>query len=525
MPSPDPRQPVPASDSVVQPEPGQAEIRASGDEPPALDQEDHPEHGDLRRLSNAGQHLLASTGIATLFLDRALRVLHFTPRVAEFFEVGAADRDRPLSDLTSRLGYDEVQRDAEAVLDTLVPIEREVTDGAGHRYLSRVLPYRSADGQVEGVVVTFVDLTERVRAETSLRESEVRFRALFNESQDAILLANDEGVYVDANPASSVILGYEHHELLGKTIMDVSDTDETTFRAMWGAFLQQGRMRGEYRLRTKQGDLIDVEFSAVAGVLPGQHLSTLRDITDRLRTERALHQSEERVQELSRALTLTEQRERQRIAHVLHEDLQQRLVGARMVGSFRPGEVPSAERVEALRSMLNEAVALTRTLARELSPPLPKGEEVEVLLRWLAELQREQHGLDVEVDVRGDVGIQDEALRVLLYQFLRELLLNVAKHAATKRARLIAEQAGADVCITVEDEGVGFDVGALTKPGTSGLGLPSVRERLELVGGRLRVESVPGKGTRVTITIRGPSGTASLPPAPDPSTPPERPAS
>jgi signal transduction histidine kinase len=106
------------------------------------------------------------------------------------------------------------------------------------------------------------------------------------------------------------------------------------------------------------------------------------------------------------------------------------------------------------------------------------------------------------------VPVADADLRVLLYQLLRELLFNVIKHAGTGRARLTAERDGEHVRVVVEDEGTGFDPAELEEPQADGLGLPSVRERLELVGGQLDVASAPGQGTRVSITVPTTAGDA-----------------
>ena len=403
---------------------------------------------------------------------------------------------------------DDVERTAEAwrhAVETGEPYEVEhrarMADGSYRWHVSRALPFRGDDGRIERWCGTATDIHHNKETEAALRKSESRFRALFMETRDAILLANDEGVYTDANPEAVAILGYEREELLEMTVGDLSDADPETFRAMWNAFLREGRMRGEYPMRTKQGELLIIEFNAVANVLPGQHLSTLRDVTERVQAEEALQESERRVRKLARALTLAEQRERRRIALVLHEDLQQLLGGARMLVPSRPGQTLSAERTDTLQDMLVRALEVTRTLSHELSPPLSKNEDLGVLLRWLAELKRKRYGMSVEVEVRGAVSVPDESLRVLLYQFVRELLFNVVKHAKTDRVRVVAEQVGARVRLTVADEGAGFDPAILGEERATGLGLSSVRERLELVGGRLEVTSVPGHGTRVTVDV------------------------
>lgn len=231
-------------------------------------------------------------------------------------------------------------------------------------------------------------------------------------------------------------------------------------------------------------------------------LLAIEDVTERRKGEHALRELnralearvEERtrqVRKLSRALALAEQEERHRIAYVLHDDLQQVLVGAQMVA----GDVGQ------VRALLDKAIDLTRALSHELSPPLLRGEDLADLLQWLAERKRELYGLEVEVEVRNDASMPETDLRILTYQIVRELLFNVVKHAGTKRARVTAERMDDHVRLVVEDEGAGCDPALLEETGNLGLGLPGARERLEIVGGRLGVESRPGAGTRVTMEV------------------------
>lgn len=316
-----------------------------------------------------------------------------------------------------------------------------------------------------------------------------------------ILVADDEGVYLDANPAATELLGYEHDELIGMTIAEISEVDAGEFREAWEGFKRAGRAQGEYRLRTKGGEWRDVEFRAVANVLPGHHLSTLRDVTERKRLDAALQESERRVRQLARDVTLAEQQERRRIAHVLHEDLQQRLVAARMVGSLHPGEVPSPERVADLQRMLNDAIATSRRLSHELSPPILRGTALNELLYVLSEQARKEFQLDVHVDVDPSAKVSKESLRVLLYHLVRELFLNVVKHAGTERVILSGEIEGGTLRICVSDSGQGFDPEDLGRTDRTGMGLPMARERIELLGGRLVIDASPGHGTRVVIEI------------------------
>ncbi len=208
-------------------------------------------------------------------------------------------------------------------------------------------------------------------------------------------------------------------------------------------------------------------------------------------TNRTIREQEVRVRELAQALTLAEQEERQRIAHVLHDDLQQTLAGALILAS--------AGATDRLEAALGRAVRTARTLSHELAPPLLRGGDLAELLAWMATWSRELYGLDVEVATEGVVIVDQEHVRILLYRVLREILFNVAKHAGTGEARITAYGADGDsmVRIAVEDDGAGFEAAGVV----SGTGLASVRERLELVGGRLSITTAPGDGTRVTVEI------------------------
>ena len=124
-------------------------------------------------FANSDLHnLMAATAIATIFLDRDLRIMRYTPSAIELFSVIPTDIGRPLTDLTHRLEYPEMERDALRALGELVPAEREV-QAAGRWYIARALPYRAPDGRIGGVVFTFVDITARRRAEDALYELQV----------------------------------------------------------------------------------------------------------------------------------------------------------------------------------------------------------------------------------------------------------------------------------------------------------------------------------------------------------------
>jgi two-component system CheB/CheR fusion protein len=131
-------------------------------------------HSDL-------QNLVAATDIGTLFLDATLRIKRFTERVTDLFSITQTDEGRPITDFAHQLEYEDLVKDARAVLADLAPVRREIRSRAGRWYDMRLRPYRTVDDKIDGVVITFVDISERHQVEQALREGEARQRLLLGE--------------------------------------------------------------------------------------------------------------------------------------------------------------------------------------------------------------------------------------------------------------------------------------------------------------------------------------------------------
>jgi PAS domain S-box-containing protein len=157
-------------------------------------------------------------------------------------------------------------------------------------------PLKEADGRFAGAISLAWDVTERIRTEKSLEEGRRRFLAVFENSLDSILLMDDTGRFVDANPAACQLLGYSREDLLRSTVRDVTPVqDRGRIPELLGRFLSEGTLSGEFTLVCKGGATREVEYRSVANVLPGLHLGVHRDITQRKRAEEALRGSEERL--------------------------------------------------------------------------------------------------------------------------------------------------------------------------------------------------------------------------------------
>jgi CheY-like chemotaxis protein len=220
-----------------------------------------------------------------------------------------------------------------------------------------------------------------------------------------------------------------------------------------------------------------------------------------------LEQSQHRLRSMAMELNLAEQRERKRIASELHDYLAQLLV----LGRLKLGQAKqlvlqqqSRELLVQVEDVLKESLAYTRNLVHDLSPPVLFEFGLIAALRWLGE-RMQQHDLTVAVDTALERLHLPEDLAVVLFQSVRELLMNVVKHAGTGRAEVRLESVGPALHLIVRDEGPGFDCGVRAatpaSSGSNGFGLFSIRERMRAVGGTLQIESSPGHGTTVTLTI------------------------
>jgi len=374
------------------------ELQSMNEELQTVNQENRHKVEELSQLSGDLQNLLAATDIATLFLDRDLRIMRFTPQLGELFNVRLTDRGRPISDLTHNLGYDDMEPDARRVLESLVPVERKVGDAEDRWFLARLRPYRTSEDRIDGVVLTFVDITELKRAEEALRQ-------------------------------------------LNETL--------------------------EYRVRKRTREV---------GRLAGR-------------------------------LTRAEQKERRRVAQILHDDLQQQLHGVQMKLALASVKLKGETPEEALAQIteadewLAQGVEIIRQLSVDLSPPVLDQGSLGEALEWLSLRKKELYGLEVEIVGTTDVHLADEETRILLFHALRELLFNVVKHADTPRACIEVSMDGGTLRIEVSDQGCGFDPTTPYSTDATGLGLASLRERLGIVGGTVAVDSRPGEGTRVALSL------------------------
>lgn len=351
------------------------------------------------------------------------------------------------------------------------------------------------------------------RTEQALRVSEERFRTIFEGAPVGIGLSDLDGHLLTGNPALAQILGYSLAELRGLNFGALSHPEEAAVEQALFQELVRGKRafyerEGQYRRR--DGSYLwhwsHVSPIRDTGGLPQFTLIMLKDITREKQIQEEIRNYQERLRSLASELSLTEERERRRLAVDLHDHIGQILAMAQIkLGELmkQAGSSAAEVAVSEVRGFIGQAIQYSRSLTFELGLPVLYDLGLEAAVEWLADQFQEQHGLPVKVtrdDLPKPLG---EPASVLVFRVLRELLTNVVKHAKASQVDITINRDGDHLAVQVTDDGQGFDPGAVaTQAGrAAGYGLFSIRERLSHLGGYLEILSAVGQGTTVTIVV------------------------
>ena len=405
----------------------------------------------------------------------------------------------------------------------------------------------------------FRELFEREKA---LRESEERFRLAADNIPEVFYIYDSEMRIKFINSTGLERLPRSKEELIGKREQDFLPQDQLD------RFLPSLKKAYE----TKQTQTFEIEavypdekqHSLIVSYVPmldenGEILQVLgigHDITEQKQAEAVLRRSRDELEELvalrtqklaaaneqlseneqrlrglnaalehratqlramASELTKSEERERRRLAHYLHDHLQQLLVAARFSATMalrRSIEEPQQKDIERTMDLLAQSIDAGRSLTMELSPPVLLDSGIGAGLSWLARWMQEKHGLNVTVQIDETIGSLAEDKTLLLFNAARELLFNIVKHAETDSAEVVLknDRENNTIRIVIADHGKGFDVEHQENENErASFGLFSIRERLAYMDGEMVINSRPGEGTQIELSISMDSQTSPTP--------------
>jgi PAS domain S-box-containing protein len=393
-------------------------------------------------------------------------------------------------------------------------------------------PLFNKEGKIQFWLNTIRDITERKLTEAALLNSRKDLSRLLNSIAEGAYGVDTDGNCTFVNREFLDILGYQNEEeVLGKHIHELihhSHCDGSPYPAsecrMYKAYHTNQLVKvSDEVFWSKDGVAIPVEYRAHPitkdGIVIGA-IATFNDITDRKLKEDEILRQQQQLRSLTSELIQTQSLERKRLATYLHDSIGQTLSVARMKidvitaalsekypvnaqSKISPlGNKELINQLNDLSNLIKGSIQETRALTFELSPPILHDLGLVPALDWLVGEMEKQHKLKAILLNRAEKFRIADQVRDLLFDGTREMLMNVIKHAKATHVKVAVELVNSSVCISLKDNGVGFDTGAMEEQniGKKSFGLYNLKERLHNVGGNIEIESVPGKGTCARLT-------------------------
>ena len=414
-------------------------------------------------------------------------------------------------------------------------------------------PLLGPDGAMESMIGTFTDITDRKKAEDALRREQQLVQILLDNVPDAIYFKDLESRFVRVNPAHARIMGFKNpEEAIGARDAEIFRPEAAaafladeqaviaTGRPLIGKIEHHGGPQESMRwfsttkvpMRDPDGRIVGTagitreitdlkraedeirklneELERRVADRTAKLLTTNRrlkaEIAERRQAERQVRRYQERLKSLASELSLAEERERRRIAVDLHDQIGQTLALIQIKlqelrESAPPGTLAGA--LDECVDLIRQPIQDTRSLVFNLSPPVLYDLGFEAAAAWLVEQHDRRAGISMTFEDDEQSKPLEQAVSVLLFRAIRELLTNVVKHSRAGKARVWLRRCEGELRTGVEDDGRGFDASTIGSAAdkTGGFGLFSIREQLDRLGGRFEIDSSSGGGCRIILTV------------------------
>jgi PAS domain S-box-containing protein len=478
-------------------------------------------------------------------LDSNLRFLRINERLAEIDGIPAEEHlGRTIFEIVPHLAerlqllWRPVFEKGESVLNVEIQGETPKAPGVQRHWLASYFPVKSAVGEVTGLMAAVLEITERKRAEEALRISEVKFKALAEQSITGTCLIQD-GKLVYVNPRLAEMLNFRPEEMVGLPLLDlVAEPDRDLVRENIRKRLSREvpYMRYDFHALKKGGAQVPMEVhGTVIEYLGGPAImGTLLDITERIRTEQSLatahaelearvakrtaelkrasgklrdelverKRAEAELQVLSRRLIEVQESERRHLAHELHDEIGQILTGVKLMLDTLLSLPPPAmaKRLAEAQQLVGDLLQRVQNMSLALRPGVLDDFGLLPALEGLFRRYTSQTGVKVVFECHLAERRFVPELETASYRVVQEALTNVARHAGVADVSVRAWAEDGMLGLEIGDRGTGFDAQAVLAAGTSS-GLPGMRERVLLLRGSLTIRSAPGRGTELSIRL------------------------
>jgi PAS domain S-box-containing protein len=353
--------------------------------------------------------------------------------------------------------------------------------------------------EIKGALRELQEMLEKLQERYEL------MREILARADDAVFAKDQDGRYVMINRNGAGMFGKSVEEILGEDDTALFERElAERIMAIDRVVMKTGRSRTFEETMDILGIPTTLLTTETAWYEPGGRLrgliGTAQDVTRRKRAELGAEVQQDRLRSLVSEIVIAEERLRQSLAADLHSGLGQDIALAKMKLSALRGSSSADlhDPLARIERLVEHADRSLRAITFQLSPPSLHDLGLVPALEWLAEDIGGRYGLDVRIEDQASPAVADERIRVVLFRAVRELVLNAATHAGAREARVWLGSEESLLRITVEDEGTGFDAAGVD---SRGHGLFGIREQLKHLGGSMHIDSAPGRGTTVALTV------------------------
>jgi len=357
------------------------------------------------------------------------------------------------------------------------------------------------------------DITKRKQIADALERSEQTFRAISNAAVNAIIVMNNDGNISYWNPAAEKIFGYTSEEAIGKELhlfLAPRKYHDDYIRG-FGRFKQTGEgpavgVHSELSALRKDGTEFPIEVSTSSALIGGKWhaVGIVRDITERKRAEDELKKSHDNLRALSLRITEVQEEERRKLTRELHDQVGQPLTALSINLDYllehlsKESETSIVASLYDSKALVKKIMKLIRNIMAYLRPRILDDYGLAAAIHWFSDRFSQRTKIPVVFKAEEIKQRLPHDIETNLFRIVQESLTNISKHANAGKATITLEDSEGKVKLSIADNGVGFDPVSTDR---KGLGLIGIRERVEALGGTLRVKSSPGKGTRVIVEV------------------------
>ena len=365
-------------------------------------------------------------------------------------------------------------------------------------------PIRNKDGSVIGAIETLEDVTERKKAEEALKESESNFRNVFECALDAIWITDSEGNILNANESAASLTGYRLRDLKKSNLsLFIPAESLAVFREVQASLLEGQPLTTPYEQKVIRKDKVEIFIRVATNLITHSGNKAFQSIARDVTKEKRVYES---LNYYLREITRAQEEERKRIARELHDSTAQTLIALmhkleNLLNDSGTWPIRQAKELWSLYENVRDVLQEVRRFSRDLRPSVLDDLGLVPALEWLLGELQNTYGIETSLKVTGIERRLPPEPELLLFRIVQESLANVAKHARATRARVEIELVNQIITVTISDNGIGFKPPEIMSNllFTGKLGLAGMQERVQLLGGSLKIESSPEQGTTVRI--------------------------